>query len=380
MTTDNSGFGIEEKRIFVWVLAAVSVAFLLVLLPFAAPILWAGILAVLFQSVNRRLLHWFPKKKNVAAVLTTLVAVIVVVLPVVFILMSVIGQAADWFSKFESGELDFGRYFDKITEALPVVNESLQSFGISPDNLKEQAAGYTTTIANFVTKKSFAIGQNTLAFILNCGLMLYLAFFLLRDGPTILNWMRVAFPLDDERERQLFDKFSEVTRATVKGNLLVGIVQGGLGGLIFWVLGIQPALLWAVIMAVASLIPAFGTALVWAPVAVYLFVIGDYTSAVILVAFGVLVIGLVDNLLRPILVGRDTKLPDYIVLLSTLGGIALFGVHGFVMGPLVAALFFALWNMFVLEFNEDGASRLHLDKDVASWESTQSKDEEQSTD
>ncbi len=161
-----------------------------------------------------------------------------------------------------------------------------------------------------------------------------------------------ALPLGDERERLLFAKFAEVTRATVKGNLLIAIIQGALGGLIFWILGITGALLWGVVMAVVSLIPAVGAALVWVPTAIYLAAVGEVASALILTTFGVVVIGLADNLLRPLLVGRDTKLPDYIVLLSTLGGIVMFGVNGFVMGPLVAALFIAFWGIFIREFSD----------------------------
>src|SRR5690606_8640572 len=171
----------------------------------------------------------------------------------------------------------------------------------------------------------------------------------------IVHWMKIAFPLEDKRETQLFAKFSEVTRATVKGNLVVGLVQGGLGGTFFWIIGVQPAVLWAAVMAVSSLIPAVGTALVWLPVSIYLFAIGDTVQAISLVLFGVLVIGSVDNLLRPILVERDTKLPDYVVLFSTLGGLAIFGIHGFVMGPLIAALFLTLWTMFIQEFNPEKA-------------------------
>ena len=137
-----------------------------------------------------------------------------------------------------------------------------------------------------------------------------------------------------------------VTRATVKGNVLVAVAQGALGGLMFWLLGIQAALLWAVLMAFAALLPAVGAALVWGPVAVYLLASEPVWQGAALIAYGVLVIGLVDNLLRPMLVGKDTKLPDYVVLVSTLGGLALFGASGLVIGPAIAALFMAAWNIF----------------------------------
>jgi predicted PurR-regulated permease PerM len=159
-----------------------------------------------------------------------------------------------------------------------------------------------------------------------------------------------ALPLGDERERKLFTKFAEVTRATVKGNIVVAIVQGTLGGIIFALLGIPGALLWGVVMAFLSLIPAVGASLVWLPVSIYLYATGSWIAATILVGYGAIVIGLADNVLRPILVGRDTKLPDYLVLFSTLGGMSLFGITGFVLGPLIAALFLVFWNIFMTEF------------------------------
>jgi predicted PurR-regulated permease PerM len=156
-------------------------------------------------------------------------------------------------------------------------------------------------------------------------------------------------------KQRLFNNFTTVIRATVKGNVLVAIAQGALGGLIFWLLGVQAPLLWAVVMAFLSLLPAVGAAIVWAPVAVYFLVTGKVWQGVALIAFGVFVIGLVDNILRPVLVGKDTKMPDYVVLLSTVGGMALFGLSGFVIGPVVAALFIATWDLFASaeEFHQE---------------------------
>jgi predicted PurR-regulated permease PerM len=156
-----------------------------------------------------------------------------------------------------------------------------------------------------------------------------------------------ALPLGDTRERMLFALFAEVTRATIKGNIVIAIIQGSIGGITLSALGVHAAILWGVLMAFASLIPAVGSALVWVPIALYLVAIGNTTSALILTGIGAGVIGMLDNVLRPILVGRDTKLPDYLVLLSTLGGIGLFGMNGFVIGPLVAALFIAFWGIFI---------------------------------
>ena len=181
--------------------------------------------------------------------------------------------------------------------------------------------------------------------------MLYLAFFMLRDGAKLIPILIRALPLGDERERLLMQKFAEVTRATIKGSLVVAMVQGALGGLIFWILEIPGPVLWGVVMTVLSLIPVVGASLIWLPVGLYLLAIGNTSDGIILISFGAIIIGLVDNILRPILVGRDTKLPDYLVLLSTLGGFSMFGMTGFVLGPLIAVLFITFWEIFSREFN-----------------------------
>jgi predicted PurR-regulated permease PerM len=165
-----------------------------------------------------------------------------------------------------------------------------------------------------------------------------------------------ALPLGHEREHRLFEKFADVSRATVKGTLVVGVVQGTLGGLFFWILGLNAAVFWGVIMTLLSLLPAVGSALIWGPAAIILLATGQIVKGIILLAAGSLIIGLVDNLLRPMLVGRDTQIPDYLILLATLGGLTVFGLSGFVIGPIIAALFLAVWDMFAQEYGHEDVS------------------------
>jgi predicted PurR-regulated permease PerM len=176
--------------------------------------------------------------------------------------------------------------------------------------------------------------------------MLYLLFFLLRDGNLLFERLRLAVPLSPEHKRHLFSKFTTVVRATVKGNIAVAALQGALGGVIFAFLGIPGAVLWGTVMAFLSLLPAIGAGLIWGPVAIYFLLTGALWEGTVLIVFGIFVIGLVDNILRPILVGADTQIPDYMVLISTLGGMVLFGITGFVIGPVIAALFIAAWDLF----------------------------------
>ena len=201
--------------------------------------------------------------------------------------------------------------------------------------------------SQFLATQALNIGQNTFDFVVSLFVMLYLLFFLLRDGDALVAPHQGGDPAAPGAAGARWPaKFTAVIRATVKGNIVVAIVQGALGGLIFWFLGIHAPLLWAVVMAFLSLLPAVGAALVWLPVAIYFLVTGAMWQGVVLIAYGVLVIGLVDNVLRPILVGKDTRMPDYVVLISTLGGMAIFGINGFVIGPVIAAMFIAVWGIF----------------------------------
>src|SRR5690606_34785190 len=166
------------------------------------------------------------------------------------------------------------------------------------------------------------------------------------DGDALARRLNDSIPLRPEQRRALAEKFTMVIRAMIKGTLAVAVVQGVLGGLIFWLLGIPAAALWGVVMGILSLLPAVGSPIVWGPVAIYLLATGEVWQGLVLLAYGALVIGLIDNVLRPILVGKDTRIPDYVVLISTLGGLALFGVNGLLLGPVIAALFLAVWDIF----------------------------------
>lgn len=345
-------YGKLETRTFLAMLVGVSLAFIWLMKPFFGPIFWAVAIALIFYPVREALSRKMGDRPNMIALLTLFICLIIVVIPVIILLTSLIAEGLGLYQKIQSGEIQPGEYIDKVNQSFPAIEAFLAQFDIDFSELRDRAVSAFLGGSQFLAKQALGVGQNTFQFFLGLALMVYLAFFLIRDGNKLVELMIRALPLGDERERLLFAKFAEVTRATVKGNLLIAIIQGALGGLIFWILGITGALLWGVVMAIVSLIPAIGASLVWVPVAIYLTAVGDVVPAIILAAYGAIVIGLADNVLRPIFVGRDTKLPDYIVLLSTLGGIVMFGINGFVMGPLVAALFMAFWGIFIREFSE----------------------------
>lgn len=344
-------YGKLEQRSFLLLLVAVTLIFLWLLKPFFGPIFWACAVAVIFYPVQRRLRTRYPKSPNLTALVTLVLCVVIVIIPVLVVAASVIQEGRTLYQNLSEGEINPVTYLERIRDAFPLVNTALDSLGIDLTTLREGATDLAVSGSRIVAEQALVLGQSTFQFFLGLGVMVYLAFFLLRDGPALTDLLIRALPLGDHRERLLFEKFASVTRATVKGNLVVAVTQGALGGLAFWILDIPGPFLWGVVMAILSLIPAVGAGLIWLPVVVYLLAVGEWLSGVLLAVYGIGVIGLVDNILRPILVSRDTKLPDYVVLLSTLGGLALFGINGFVIGPLIAALFTAFWGIFIREFN-----------------------------
>lgn len=340
-----------ERRSFILLLIAVSIAFGLILKPFGGAIFWACAVTVIFAPLQRWLLRKIGDRPNTAAGLTLLILMAIVVIPVILLTSAFVSEGVQFYQRVEAGEIDPREIMQRLRDAFPWLDQVLVELGIDTQNLRERVSQWLMGATQFLARETLSIGQNTFSFLISLTLMMYLTFFLLRDGNQLIKLIIRALPLGDERERALFQKFAEVTRATVKGNLVVAIVQGALGGIIFAILDIPGPLLWGVVMAFLSLIPAVGAAIIWFPVCLYLYATGAWVSATVLLAYGAGVIGLADNVLRPILVGRDTKLPDYIVLFSTIGGISLFGINGFVIGPLVAALFMATWQIFMRDFS-----------------------------
>jgi predicted PurR-regulated permease PerM len=237
-----------------------------------------------------------------------------------------------------------------VERSLPRLTELLDRYGVRIEEIRAGVQGAALTATQYVAGQALSLGQNALTIAVLFGLTLYFLFFLFRDGDAIMRGLIRALPMGDAREERLFRKFAEVSRATVKGTLVVAMVQGALGGLMFALVGIPAAVFWGVAMGVLSLLPAIGAALVWLPAAVFLFATGAIWQGLVVVVGGTFVIGLVDNLLRPILIGRETKMPDYLVLLATLGGLTAFGLAGFVAGPIIAALFLVMWEMFAEEY------------------------------
>jgi predicted PurR-regulated permease PerM len=335
-----------EHRTLLWLVVGFTVAFAFVLWPLAGALLWAVFLAIVFWPMHQRCLR-LVRKPWLAALLTLLTIVVIVIVPLAMVSASVVQEASLLYQNLRSGEIKPGEWFQRIVDALPAWAQAvLARFGVfDVQALAQRVGAVLSGSSQFISTTLLGIGQNTLNFVVAFFIMLYVLYFLLRDGRELSAQVEQAVPLRLEQTRRLLRQFVAVVRATVKGNVVVALVQGALGGLAFWWLDVPGATLWGAFMALLSLLPAVGAAMVWGPVAIYKLFTGEVAGAIGLTVWGVLVIGLVDNVLRPILVGRDTKLPDYVVLVATVGGIGLFGLNGFVIGPVIASMFIVAWNL-----------------------------------
>jgi predicted PurR-regulated permease PerM len=337
---------LEFKSLLLLVLAA-TMLFLLIIWPFFGAVCWAVFIAIVFWPLHQRFVRGSHGRRNMAALASLVTILLIVILPMAMVIASITEEASLMVAKMRSGEIQLSQYFQRMLAALPEWARSLlQRFGVGDLALLQQKLLATITASGQVlTSRVVGIGQVTLDFIVAFFVMLYVLFFMFRDGEQLTQSIARAIPLQPQNTRRLLTQFATVVRATVKGNIVVALVQGALGSLAFWVLGLPGAVLWGAVMALLSLLPAVGAAMVWGPIALYYFFTGALVQGIGLTLWGAFVIGLVDNVLRPILVGKDTRMPDYLVLVATLGGIVVFGLNGFVIGPVIAAVFLVSWEM-----------------------------------
>ena len=337
-----------QRKTLLLLLALVTIAFIWILLPFYGAIFWAVALGILFAPLQRKLLLKLKGQRNLATFATLGICTVIAILPVIVTTALLVQEVAMLYNDVQSGKINVASYVMQFKDILPMnVQNWLDRFGLGNiAGLSEKVSKGALEGSQFFATQVFSFGQSTFELVVSFFIMLYLLYFFIRDGQQMVRTIRNAVPLAEQQKRLLQLKLRRVVRASVKGNLAVAITQGALGGVIFWVLGIHSALFWAVLMMFLSLLPAVGAGIVWAPVAVYFVVTGSVWQGVVLALYGVFVIGMVDNVLRPILVGKDTKMPDFLILISTLGGMAIFGLNGFVIGPLIAALFLSSWGLF----------------------------------
>jgi predicted PurR-regulated permease PerM len=348
------GLQITETRFrqafLLLLVAAISAAFIAMIRAFLLTILLAAVFTGLSYPVYQWVLHRFHGRETLAALATLVLLLLLVMAP----LFAVLGAGAN--------------------EALRVsetIRPRLQQFVDQPgeiDSRLRTLPGYHRIEpyrAEILTKAGELVGSTgaflfaalsattraTAVFIFHFFVLLYTMFFFLIGGPGLLQSVLAYLPLTEADKQRMLGKFVSVTRATLKGTILIGIAQGMLGGLAFWAVGFDGAIFWGTVMTVLSIIPGIGAALVWLPAAIVLMVAGQVWQGIALIAFCALVVGSVDNLLRPRLVGQDLQMHELLIFFSTLGGLLLFGAMGFIVGPILAALFVTVWDMFAKAFH-----------------------------
>lgn len=334
--------------------AAVSALFLSVVSPFLQALMYAAIFSGLCQPLFQLLLRLCPQRRTLAALMTVGIFLGLLVGPVSGVLALVANQAVEvnqemgsWLQKnAESvGHFDARSW---LVERFPGFANVIPS----RKDLSEQltAAGKALSAAAMAGASAFTKGAA--GFLLNAFVMFYAMFYFLKDGRKILETIFYYMPLSHEDEILMLERLASVTRATVKGTLLIALIQGTLAGLAFFVAGISGSLFWGALMVMMAVIPGFGTTIVWVPATVYLYLSGQHLSAVLLALWCVCVVGVIDNILRPRLVGQDAKMPDLMILIGTLGGIFYFGPLGFISGPIICGLFLTVWEIYGAAFSQ----------------------------
>ena len=340
-----------NHAIVLLVVIAISALFFAVIRHFLMVILLAGIFSGMFQPVYRRFYKWFRGRGSLASLMTLLLILLILVLPLTGLFGIVTAQAIK-ISQSVKPTIDalvseptaFANYLNKIPYA-----DTLATY---KQEILQKGGELVSKLSNVLVNSLSSMTVSTLNFFFLFFAFLYTLFFFLKDGGAILEKILYYLPMTDADERRMLEKFTSVTRATIKGTLLIGVIQGGAAGLAFWVVGIEGALFWGTVMTVLSIIPAVGSSLVWFPAVVLQMAGGHWAIGIGMWIYCGLLVGSVDNLLRPRLVGRDTKMHELLIFFSTLGGLGMFGIIGFIIGPIIAALFITVWDIYGETFRE----------------------------
>jgi predicted PurR-regulated permease PerM len=340
-----------NRGVLILLLVGISLLFLAMVMPFLQAIFVAALFAALFTPLYRRILNVVGQRRGLASALTLLTVILFVMVPLGLLLGTVTSQAldiADTAVPWVRQQMATPGIITQTLESLPFYSLIEPYTEIALARLGDLAGSVSGWAVNAL--QSATLG--TLGALLSVLIVLYTLFFFLIDGDRLLYYVLYYLPLNDEDETKLLLRFTSVTRATLKGTAVIGFLQGGLAGLALYFAGIPSALFWAVAMMVLSVVPGVGAALIWVPAVIYLIVGGQYVAAVAVGLFCALVVGTVDNLLRPKLVGNDTQLHELLIFFSTLGGLLMFGFMGFVIGPIIAALFVTVWELYGDEFKQ----------------------------
>jgi predicted PurR-regulated permease PerM len=324
-------------------LTFITVLFLYLLRPFFYPIFWAAVFASLFRPLYTRLARK-AGSPNLAAAITLLAIVVIILLPLTLIGTLLVNESFHIYTSLSGDHSPIREFVDGIPDLI-MKNPYVKRLHIDEAMLASKFSDFARDITNFIFNSFKGMTQNTVMFAAMFLVMLYALFFFIRDGEWFLQKAAHLFPLGEKREQMIYERFTSAARATLKGTLIIAFLQGSLGGLLFFAVGIEGALIWWVLMVFLAVIPGVGCSIVWFPAGLVMLFTSHIWEGVTIFIVGVFVISSVDNFLRPILVGRDIQMHPLLILFSTLGGIALFGFSGVVIGPIITALLFSLWEM-----------------------------------
>ncbi|MBU0596801.1 AI-2E family transporter [Patescibacteria group bacterium] len=334
-------FNTMRSVFFFTLIIILGVGTLYIIMPFIYPIFWAAVIAVLFYPLYARIQKWL-KLPRVSSMITLTFVVIVIFLPLTLLSILLVNESVELYVQVSNGN-----YLTSVEGA----TVWLDNTPLAPyvEKVKTEWTGYATSatkaISIFLFQNVKSLTEVSLKFVFMLFIMFYTLYYFFKDGPNMLKALMRLSPLGDKYEVMLYQKFTSTTRATLKSTFIVGGIQGILGGIMFWIAGIQGALIWGLIMVALSIIPAVGSVIVWLPAAIIMLSLG-HIGAGIFILIGGTVISFIDNLLRPPLIGNDIQMHPLIVLFTTLGGLIMFGISGFVIGPIIAALFMAIMSIY----------------------------------
>jgi predicted PurR-regulated permease PerM len=348
----NSDQELYRRRFLLFLAVAVSGIFLYMIKGFLIALVLGAVFSGLANPLYTWLLRKMPRRRSIASAITLLILLLAVGLPLTAFLGLVaanaldIGQVAVPWIKENAAQPSVME--QRLMEQVPILHHIepyRESIIASLGKVVERAGG-------FLFRSLSSLTGGTVHVLLNFFILLYAMFFFLKGGTRTLDDVLAYLPLPEVDKRRLADRFLSVSRATIKGTMVVGLVQAALGGAAFWAAGIQGVAFWSVLMFILSVLPGIGTALVWVPAAIYLLIIDRTGAAIALSIWCAAVVGTVDNVLRPALVGKDTQIPDLLILIGTLGGLTLFGAAGLILGPIVVALFITIWEIYGSAFRD----------------------------
>lgn len=334
---------------FFILMGVVTLLFFYLLKPFFFPLFWAAVIAGIFQPlyrrINRRLNH-----PSLSTILIFLVIAVIILLPVGIVGTLVFNESVQLYGKLSPDPKNIDRGIQHIIGVI-VDNPLADLFNIDKAVLIEKAAEVLRSVTNYIFVNLTALTQNTLGLLVQFAIMFYALFFFVRDGEKFLRTAMRLLPLGMGRERLLYNRFVVTARSTLKVTLIIGGIQGVLGGIVFLITDLEGALIWGLLMIIMAVVPVVGCSIIWGPAGILMLLTGQIWEGILILASGFLVISTVDNLLRPLLIGKDVEMHPLLIFLSTLGGIVLFGFSGFVIGPIITSMLLAIWDMYA-EFQE----------------------------